>query len=536
MFRRLLLGLAAVVGLAVLIPVLVTHWNARQTNQLATKPAVGRRIELPPPPPPPFMPSPPGDEPDEDIGTPIPQDPERQLQRRRGILAWYQRTMGDAYERIGRKDPRWDEQARKALAAAARFQARDAETITKVEDVYAPAKAALDAGCTDPMILYVHALSSLLSNDPRFSERMRRHIDAAKAMRESPYPATQRAFALCDAASMIADWDELDREGREEAAEMYSAALALLPKSVEEGGRSPASDHEWFAIPRIVFVGLRQLGMDTVDAFDLVDATMSEIPTLKAERLKLKGYFLIRYAWEARGGGVASTVTPEGWVKFRERLAEAREALEAAWALQPDDPRTAASFITVNMGEGGSREDMERWFARAMKADGDFLEACEAKLLWLEPKWYGSPEELFKFGKACRATKNWEAKITLLYPLAVMKKIDAELQATGEKPEKPYNSRELRDKVFRTYEIYLAHFPSANRVRSEMVGFTYEAGLISQCAKQVELLGEDAAETVLFSRKFILAIQDAFRKKTEESRIAREKAEQEARKKQGGMP
>jgi hypothetical protein len=57
---------------------------------------------------------------------------------------------------------------------------------------------------------------------------------------------------------------------------------------------------------------------------------------------------------------------------------------------------------------------LEKWFWRAMDADNDNLDACNKKLLWLEPKWHGSPEEMLEFARTCRDTKNWSSGIPLL--------------------------------------------------------------------------------------------------------------------------
>ena len=72
-------------------------------------------------------------------------------------------------------------------------------------------------------------------------------------------------------------------------------------------------------------------------------------------------------------------------------------------------------MITVEMAIGeGNRDEMEKWFKRAMDADSDNLNACKQKLLWLEPKWHGSPEEMLRFARACRDTKNWRSGIPLV--------------------------------------------------------------------------------------------------------------------------
>jgi hypothetical protein len=86
-------------------------------------------------------------------------------------------------------------------------------------------------------------------------------------------------------------------------------------------------------------------------------------------------------------------------------------------------------MITVEMAIGeGNRDEMEKWFWRAMDADNDNLDACNKKLLWLEPKWHGSPEEMLEFARTCRNPRIgalgshslWPRRITdwpVIYPM-----------------------------------------------------------------------------------------------------------------------
>ena len=56
---------------------------------------------------------------------PIPQDHARMEQRARERLEWNRQTLQGAYDKVGKKDRRWDESAREALDLAARmFSAR----------------------------------------------------------------------------------------------------------------------------------------------------------------------------------------------------------------------------------------------------------------------------------------------------------------------------------------------------------------------------------------------------------------------------
>src|SRR5262249_44891686 len=99
-------------------------------------------------------------------GPVIPQDPERQEQGMRDMLAWNRRTLGGAYEKVGKKDPRWDTRAREALDLAARVFSHSLEPNTDWIHVYNAADQAILFGCDDPLILYLHARSSFGLCDP----------------------------------------------------------------------------------------------------------------------------------------------------------------------------------------------------------------------------------------------------------------------------------------------------------------------------------------------------------------------------------
>jgi hypothetical protein len=128
----------------------------------------------------------------------------------------------------------------------------------------------------------------------------------------------------------------------------------------------------------------------------------------------LRGWFYIKYAWHARGGDYADKVTDQGWTLFAERLVEAEKALAKAWELDPHDPRTARHMMTVELGQGRGRQRMELWFKRATDLNPNYIEAFSAKLRYLEPKWYGTPEDMLEFGRECVASKKWGGHVPLI--------------------------------------------------------------------------------------------------------------------------
>src|SRR5207249_2516298 len=104
---------------------------------------------------------------------PIPQDPDRLEQRYRDMLAWNRRTLVGAYEKVGRKDPRWDKFAREALEAAARVFSHSVDPVAYLWDIHNVTEAAIRFGCDDPLILYLHACSFHAHNDPGREEIVR---------------------------------------------------------------------------------------------------------------------------------------------------------------------------------------------------------------------------------------------------------------------------------------------------------------------------------------------------------------------------
>lgn len=133
---------------------------------------------------------------------------------------------------------------------------------------------------------------------------------------------------------------------------------------------------------------------------------------------------LTAYAWTARGGGFADTVTPEGWRLFRERLAQARALLDSDPAL-----RTLPGYFqvmqTVALGQQWERSEYDRLFADAVALAPDYEWFYFKKVTFLQPKWYGTSEdEWHQFALETAAAT--EAKFgQTLYTRIVWSAIDA---------------------------------------------------------------------------------------------------------------
>ena len=421
---------------------------------------------------------------------PIPQDADRMEKRSREWLAWNRRTLGDAYDRVGKKDPRWDKPAREALDLAARMFAQQGDPPVSNADVYVPANRAVEAGCDDPMVLYVYARLSIGVNAPKPEEARRRLQDAAVAMAAGGYPPLRRAVALLMAADAKTVKKDPTPEERQEVGRDLEGVLDLLPRSVAEDPRGFDWEENWDRCLRILLADYRWVEGDFKAAFDALDARLAKVRGIEALRLAIKGQFLINWAWEARTNAFAHAVSDQQFRTFEARIREARAALEGAWKLNPDQPCVARRMLTVEKGVGGGdRQAMETWFERAMQADGNDQEACWSKLDWLDPKWYGgeSTDAMMAFGKACRATGNWHNGIALLVADAHMRHCSTLDRSTR---GKYLFALPVHAEIVDVFEDYLKRYPDNDAERSKYAVLCYLGGYIGQAHKQFQILGD----------------------------------------------
>lgn len=117
---------------------------------------------------------------------------------------------------------------------------------------------------------------------------------------------------------------------------------------------------------------------------------------------------LVSYAWAARGGGFAPTVSEEGWKLFAQRLDQAHQLLDSDPALRAW-PGYYQVMMTVALGQGWPRAEYDRLFADAVKLAPDYETFYFRKNNFLQEKWYGRSEyEWHEF--ALQAAKATEAQ------------------------------------------------------------------------------------------------------------------------------
>ena len=199
----------------------------------------------------------------------------------------------------------------------------------------------------------------------------------------------------------------------------------------------------------------------------------------------LLGVFRLNQAWDARGGGWASTVPPAGWAEFKKRLEEARTILERAWELDPSDPYPPAQLVTVAMGLQDDLSEIDRQVDRALKADSRDISALEGKLYYLEPKWHGSIRQLLDFGREC--AKSGVAISPAPYLLLEAHKTCANYSRDLAYFKRPGVWEELKPAL----ETLVQRFPRSPLFRNEYARMAFLAGDFGTAYQEVQRLGPE---------------------------------------------
>jgi hypothetical protein len=400
--------------------------------------------------------------------------------------AWNRKTTIEAYKQAGRADPKWDEAAIQAITLVVEIWTK-ASTPGSDRKAYELAGAAIHAGCDDPFVLYARARMYDVVIRKSFAESVRLHVEAARAMKErgARYHPMRRSICFARAADFIArSKKDLTDEDKKAVEEWLELAVPLLGKASAD---PETPETNLVEIGELIIATWMKLTKDRKVGFDRVFEALTQGRPDSTLPLALKGVTYTHYAWDARGGGWANTVTEDGWKKMAERLFVAEQALTEAWQKNPADPRAPTQMIAVELGQGKGREVMETWWKRAMEADPDNFEACSKKMYYLEPKWHGSPEDMLRFGRELLAGGNWEARLPF-------KLVDAHLTLSGYQEPKEAQAEYFTDehvwKDFQAvYDRYLARYPDSVWDRSFYAKLACKCGRWSAAKAQFDKLG-----------------------------------------------
>jgi hypothetical protein len=324
---------------------------------------------------------------------------------------WNKRTALEAYEKWGSKNPAWDEEARKAIKQFVSMDRQESAasfaTLVHLDK---------DLNCDDPLIAYFNARMQGFQPKPDRLEQINAYLFACKGFEKSAYPAERKCYAYARFIQFLSEVDseKKRREIRALGQKFANQALELWPTAVSEPG-VPRSINR---LADLVIQAQVHYGADRGKIIEQMLPPFEKAFPNDAVAMAFAGNQYVHYAWDARGSGTSDTVTPEGWKLMADRLSVAERLLGEAYKRDPSDATAATHMISCELGQGKGKDQMERWFQRAIKADPAHSyeysdsDAYNNKLYYLQPKWFGSLEECLTFGRECAATRNYRDNVT----------------------------------------------------------------------------------------------------------------------------
>ena len=208
----------------------------------------------------------------------------------------------------------------------------------------------------------------------------------------------------------------------------------------------------------------------------------------------VRGSFYIEYAWLIRGGGFAKTVEKSAWPKFHEKLRLAKNDLERAWELNPNDPNSSSELIEVAIGLSLPEEEMEQYFQQGISVCPWHFQLHLQKLRYLMPKWHGSTSEMFNFAEQCLASSGQYPYLGLVMVYALY-----ETHKYSKEDENFLGREDIWPTVEKIYAAFFEKYPENFRRRFFYAYHAIKAKKYDAALEQFEIIGDRYLEHTLWN-------------------------------------
>ncbi len=211
--------------------------------------------------------------------------------------------------------------------------------------------------------------------------------------------------AQTPATGLSAEEDEANLHGRawtrliesDLVAEKFDDLDRMAAQLRSEKTRSPGG--EWKLVYFYGALDKPELSdKDTLDHLAHLRHWIAQRPESITARVAL-ATSLHRWAWEARGNGMANTVTAEGWRLFEERIQESLSVLKAAANLHEQCPQWYSEMMVVGLAESWDAAQMKEIFEAGIQYEPGYFRLYKQYANYLLPKWDGKPGDASAFAK-----------------------------------------------------------------------------------------------------------------------------------------
>ena len=311
---------------------------------------------------------------------------------------WYERAMAQPFLKQIPDGTPWKGGANDYIHEAIRTWEKQ---LTSFKKPAADGKKLIATGCKDPLISVLVQFFSAYSGDKANT------VDTARAAfaqldHDKLYPpAIIRMAALATNEVMQAVTSGRDPQ--------LDARAVELGKEAIQAGNYAGADEDLLLHHTLAWSwGWNHF----INNYDALAAAYADAKAPDWVMHTLKGYIEVKWAWDRRGPGYANTVSKEGWLSFNQRYDVARDEYTASWKEHPTRPEAASEMIGITMaGHGHPGDTMRLWLDRAVAAQFDYIQAYDAMIWGLRPRWGGSVERMLKFARVCAETKRFDTDV-----------------------------------------------------------------------------------------------------------------------------
>jgi len=243
----------------------------------------------------------------------------------------------------------------------------------------------------------------------------------------------------------------------------------------------------------------QQTDKDTVDHLEHLHHWMTARPESITARVAL-ATSLTRWAWVARGNGLAKTVTPEGWQLFNERIGEAKTVLEGSRDMRHMCPQWYSEMMTVGLAQGWNERQVQENFDRGVQFAPDYFYLYRQYANYLLPKWYGKQADASNFARSSADHLGGDRGDMLYFQISTVLVKRGNGSFSMEGIDWP--------RIQRGYQLVTSQFGSSLRNTNDLAFMAYKFNDPAVARQQFAAIGDDWSLGVWRDRQFFDRIRD----------------------------
>jgi len=262
-------------------------------------------------------------------------------------------------------------------------------------------------GCRDPYIEYLLAtvLQDIRGDDTPTAQPLLR--DAGLRILHSHYDDDCVLHVLWHHLKYVLAQQQNDPSGTED--QLIKIDMDALPALIGRGLSEPVvrANSVPYLLQSYASILKSQNPGHEQEAIDACVAAIQAEHPAHPIGLLVKAYYMQDWAWDARGSGWASSVTPQGAQLMQDRMAVAETCVHQA--LREDPENTCPLMVAIDLANGANtpKDQVWAWFNRAQALEPGQTTVLDGLANYLDPRWNGSADELISLGRAALATGDW---------------------------------------------------------------------------------------------------------------------------------